>query len=199
MTEPNVSSVLTAPAPAAVYGDGPLSRAVGIAIAGVCCTAPAACVVATVPPPAPFQELSNIRLFNDVAAGLAAVLAWVQQALDTMSEGGGRLVFLLPCAPLLGAPGCVAPSAVTNGVLSMARTLAIELARDQISVNVLVIDDTRLLEEGGKDRGDVDVERGGVAGMLRTQLEALLGPGGEQITGQEIYLTSGSDLGRLHP
>lgn len=81
----------------------------------------------------------------------------------------------------------------------MARTLAIELARDQISVNVLVIDDTRLLEEGRQNRGDVDVGRGGVAGMLRTQLAALLGPGGKEITGQEIYLTSGSDLGRLHP
>jgi len=197
VSEPNGSPVRTAPAAVAVFGDGPLSKAVGIAVAGVRCTAPAACVVATVPPPAPLQELSDIHLSNDVAAALAAVLAWVQQALDTMSEGGGRLVFLLPYAPLLGAPGCVAPSAVTNGVLSMARTLAIELARDQISVNVLAIDDNRLLDEGLHERGDVG--RDGVAGVLATQLAALLGPDGGEITGQEIYLTAGSDLGRLHP
>jgi hypothetical protein len=27
----------------------------------------------------------------------------------------------------------------------------------------------------------------------------LLGPGGQAVTGQEIYLTAGTDLGRLRP
>jgi NAD(P)-dependent dehydrogenase (short-subunit alcohol dehydrogenase family) len=84
----------------------------------------------------------------------------------------------------MAASGYAGASAVTNGVLSMARTLAIELARDSVTVNVLAIDTV------------VGTE---LRGALAAQLSALLGPGGQHITGQEIYLTAGSDLGRLRP
>jgi NAD(P)-dependent dehydrogenase (short-subunit alcohol dehydrogenase family) len=91
-------------------------------------------------------------------------------------------VFVLPHAPLMGASGSVAASAVAGGLLSMARTLAIELARDAVTVNTVAVDATSPPVPG-----------------LSAQLRTLLGSGGETITGQEIYLTAGSDLGRLRP
>jgi NAD(P)-dependent dehydrogenase (short-subunit alcohol dehydrogenase family) len=142
---------------------------------------PAICIVPTVPERAAMANLSDSRLTTEIGDALEDVLAHVQSALDLLHDGG-RLVFLLPHAPLMGAPGSAAASAVANGVLSMARTLAIELARDRIGVNVLAVD---------AEQPDGDA--------LAVQLRALLGSGGQGITGQEIYLTAGSELGRLRP
>jgi NAD(P)-dependent dehydrogenase (short-subunit alcohol dehydrogenase family) len=82
----------------------------------------------------------------------------------------------------MAAPDLAAASAVTNGVLSMARTLAIELGRDAITVNAVALDAT-------------DPAVPALSGVLA----GLLGPGADAVTGQEVYLTAGTDLGRLRP
>jgi NAD(P)-dependent dehydrogenase (short-subunit alcohol dehydrogenase family) len=164
-----------------VVGGGALAVTVRAALDDVAPVAPTACVVPAVPAPAPLAALTDERLAADVGDVLDAVVAHVRDELDRL-RGGGRLVFVLPHTPLMAAPGCAAASAVTNGVLSMARTLAIELARDAIAVNVVVLD-------------AADPAVPALSGLL----SGLLGPGGTAVTGQEIYLTSGTDLGRLRP
>ncbi|HEY0454448.1 hypothetical protein [Actinophytocola sp.] len=164
-----------------VVGGGALLTAVERAAAAVQPSAPAVCVVPRIPARAPLAELSDARLSEEIGDALDETLAAVQQELAFLR--GGRLVFVLPPGPLMAASGYAGASAVTNGVLSMARTLAIELAHDSVTVNVLAID-------------TVGTE---LPGALAGQLAALLGPGGQHITGQEIYLTAGSDLGRLRP
>ncbi|GAA2865557.1 hypothetical protein GCM10010472_23650 [Pseudonocardia halophobica] len=184
--------------PVHVVGGGELGPLVERALETVDAVAPSACVVAPVPRRAPLADLTDARLADEVAGSLEAVLAAVRGELTHLGSGaqrgsgahrgsGGRLVFVLPAEPLMAVGGGTAPSAVTNGVLSMARTLSIELARDAVTVNVLAV----AAEEssGGTDP----------TASLTAQLAALLGPGGERITGQEIYLTAGSDLGRLRP
>jgi NAD(P)-dependent dehydrogenase (short-subunit alcohol dehydrogenase family) len=163
-----------------VVGDGDLAPVVRAALGQVTCEVAAACVVLAVPGPAPLAELTDERLAADVGDVLDAVLAHVQDELDRLR--GGRLVFVLPHGPLMAAPGSAAASAVTNGVLSMARTLAIELARDATTVNVVAV-----------DAANPSVP------ALSGLLSGLLGPGGEAVTGQEVYLTAGTDLGRLRP
>jgi NAD(P)-dependent dehydrogenase (short-subunit alcohol dehydrogenase family) len=165
-----------------VVGGGALLAAVERAAAAVQPSAPAVCVVPRIPARAPLAELSDARLSEEIGDALDETLAAVQRELAFLR--GGRLVFVLPSGPLMAASGYAGASAVTNGVLSMARTLAIELARDSVTVNVLAIDTV------------VGTE---LRGALAAQLSALLGPGGQHITGQEIYLTAGSDLGRLRP
>ncbi|WP_433028292.1 hypothetical protein [Actinomycetospora sp. CA-053990] len=167
---------------ATVLGDGALTPAVREALGGVAPgIATACCVVPRVPGPAPLAALDDERLHHDVGNALAAVLDHVQRAAASFTAGG-RLVFVLPHAPLLGTIDGAAASAVTNGVLSMARTLAIELARDGVTVNVIAVD-----------------EAGPSVRAIAAELEVLLGDAGEDITGQEIYLTAGTDLGRLRP
>ncbi|GAA4709484.1 hypothetical protein GCM10023215_58850 [Pseudonocardia yuanmonensis] len=168
-----------------VVGGGELSPTVDRALTTVAASASSACVVARVPGRTPLTELTDARLAEEVGGALEAVLASVQGELAHLRPGG-RLVFVLPAEPLMAVPGGAAASAVTNGVLSMARTLSIELARDAVAVNVLAV--------AAEDANAIDP-----AGPLAAQLAALLGPGGERITGQEIYLTGGSDLGRLRP
>lgn len=165
-----------------VLGDGALRAAVSAALRSTAPPVePAACLVPRVPDAAPLAELTDERLAADVGDVLAAVLAAVQHTLPAL-RGGGRLVVVLPHVPLMGAAGFGAAAAVAGGVLSLSRTLAIELARDAITVNVVALDAARPAEAA-----------------LAGHLAALLGPGGEAVTGQETYLTAGADLGRLRP
>jgi NAD(P)-dependent dehydrogenase (short-subunit alcohol dehydrogenase family) len=163
-----------------VRGAGALVPAVQEALAAVHPAAPAACIIPAVPASGSLAELTDERL-AEVGDALDAVLAEVQHVLQLL-RGNGRLVFVLPYAPLMATPGGAAASAVTNGVLSLARTLAIELARDSVTVNVLAVDAVAP-----------------AVPALRAQLAALLGEGGGAVTGQEVYLTGGTDLGRLRP
>lgn len=166
--------------PPQVVGGGALASCVRQVAATMVPAAPAVCVVARIPPPVPLAELTDEVLATGVSDALEEVLASVREALATLR--GGRLVFVLPGAPLMAAAGSSAASAVTNGVLSMARTLSIELARDSVTVNVIALD-----------------AEAPSAAALTAQLSVLLSPGGEDITGQEIYLTAGTDLGRMRP
>jgi NAD(P)-dependent dehydrogenase (short-subunit alcohol dehydrogenase family) len=164
-----------------VVGESALAAAVVEALGGLRAVAASACIVPPLPPATPLAELTDERLAADVGDTLDAVLVQVQRECERL-RGGGRLVFVLPHAPLMGASGSAAASAVAGGLLSMARTLAIELARDAITVNTLAVD-----------------AASPPVSALSAQLGTLLGPGGETITGQEIYLTAGHDLGRLRP
>ncbi|HYH35422.1 MAG TPA: hypothetical protein VD814_09755 [Nocardioides sp.] len=172
-----------------VVGSGALTPLVRRAVEVVDASAPTTCVVPRVPGRAPLAELSDVRLADEVGDALDDVLAAVQGELARL-QPGGRLVFVLPAAPLMAVRAGTAASAVAGGVLSMARTLSIELARDAVAVNVVALD-----EDGPADVPPTP-ERGAALGA---QLAALAGPGGERITGQEIYLTAGSDLGRSRP
>ncbi|GAA4879010.1 hypothetical protein [Actinomycetospora straminea] len=164
---------------AVVRGHGAATRLVTDALAVARPTSPSAVVVPAVPDLRPLDELTDERLATDVGDTLDAVLADVRAVLDGAVH---RLVFVLPAAPLMATAGGAAASAVTGGVLSMARTLAIELAREQVAVNVVAVD-----------------PRATTVAALAGQLGVLLGEGGEAITGQEIYLTAGTDLGRIRP
>lgn len=161
-----------------VRGAGALVPAVREALERARPAVPVAVLVPRVPATAPIAELTDDRLGGEVADPLDAVLADVQAVLGDVD----RIVFVLPHDPLLGVAGGTAASAVANGVLSMARTLAIELARDRVTVNVVALDPA-----------------GAAVVALADQLAVLTGEAGDAVTGQEIYLTAGTDLGRLRP
>ncbi|SFN59600.1 hypothetical protein SAMN05216207_101769 [Pseudonocardia ammonioxydans] len=163
---------------AVVRGAGTLVPSVRDALARARPAAPVAVLVPRVPATGPLTELSDDRLDDEVAGPLGAVLADVQAVLGEVD----RLVFVLPHAPLMALAGGSAASAVANGVLSMARTLAIELARDRVTVNVVAVDPAAP-----------------AVAALADQLTVLTGGSGDAVTGQEIYLTAGTDLGRLRP
>lgn len=161
-----------------VRGAGALAPAVRDALERARPAVRVAVLVPRVPATTPLAELTDDRLDGEVADPLDAVLADVQAVLGEVD----RLVFVLPHGPLMAVTGGTAASAVANGVLSMARTLAIELARDRVTVNVVALDPAAP-----------------AVAALAGQLAVLTGEGGDAVTGQEIYLTAGTDLGRLRP
>ena len=83
----------------------------------------------------------------------------------------------------MGEPSASASAAVVGGVLWMARTLAIELGRDGVTVNVVVVDPS-----------------GSTSSVRHSPTSSPpCSAGGAGLTGQEIYVTGGVELGRLRP
>jgi len=99
---------------------------------------------------------------------------------------GGHVLALLPAAAAMSDALDTPTSALTGGMLSLSRTLALELRKLDITVNTL------LYEGGG---GDEIAYMADVAALLAT----LAAQADGAITGQEIYACNGNDVGRLHP
>jgi hypothetical protein len=140
---------------------------------------PAACLVPDVPGERDLTALSDELLDTEIGDVLGDVLAEIQRLLPELT-GNGRLVFVLPHDAVLGKPHAVAAGAVTGGILSLARTLAIELARVGVTVNTLLVAD-------------------GAETAVARQVATLVAADAADITGQEIYVTAGRGLGRLRP
>ncbi|HEU5036662.1 MAG TPA: hypothetical protein VFT70_06650 [Nocardioides sp.] len=100
---------------------------------------------------------------------------------DRSGRDSGSITIVLPAAATLGQAGASVAGAFCGGMLSLARTLAIELKRQRIRVNTVL----------------VDQHVPGVVASLATQATALMSMPG--VTGQEIYLADGLDCGRIRP
>lgn len=104
----------------------------------------------------------------------------------------GRVIALLPGGATMGEPGEVINSALAGAMLSLFRTVALEMRSTPVTVNTLVYA-TRAAEgpPGGEVLGDPEA--------LASMIASLLGSGAGGINGQEIYALAGADVGRLHP
>ncbi|MFG1891625.1 hypothetical protein ACGFIR_27610 [Micromonospora sp. NPDC049051] len=134
----------------------------------------------------PVDSAGTTQLHEDpeqVMRVLAEVVGFVKEALASRSGTLDTITILVGEPETLGMEGRHLDSAVAGALLSMGRTWAIEFARDGIRVNTLV-------------HGDLDDP--GILAAVVGQLGLLGSPQGRAITGQEIYLCAGADLGRLH-
>jgi NAD(P)-dependent dehydrogenase (short-subunit alcohol dehydrogenase family) len=87
---------------------------------------------------APAEKISR-ELWNDtVNLNLTAAFFCVQPAIPAMRERRfGRIVFIASTAGLKGYPYVAAYVAAKHGVVGLARALAVETARDGITVNAV--------------------------------------------------------------
>lgn len=118
---------------------------------------------------------------------LTACFALMKTALARFEDSGsqGRLFSVLPVDAVMGDPGDPVNSAVAGGMLSLFRTVAMELRRLPVTANTIVAPPWP---------ADADAAAGAAA-MLR----ALCAPDMQQVNGQEIYAAAAADVGRLHP
>jgi NAD(P)-dependent dehydrogenase (short-subunit alcohol dehydrogenase family) len=138
-------------------------------------------VVPRVPDAGDFAQMTDQELDTDLGGALSELLAWVQAVVQQLADSRGHLIIVLPAEPTLGQVGAAMSGTFCGAALSMARTLAIELDREHITVNTVM---------HGEPTPAI---RTGFAAQLQALVE------GDAITGQEIYVTSGTDLGRLRP
>jgi hypothetical protein len=121
--------------------------------------------------------------WDSVQHELTNVFRLVQGCIRASStEGrGGHLFGLVPANAAMGDPADCHGSALAGGVLSLWRTLALEVVKFKMTANVVLYGERT-------DWRDL-------AAMIQTLLSQSHGT----ITGQEIYADAGLDGGRLHP
>ncbi|WHZ10953.1 MAG: Oxidoreductase, short-chain dehydrogenase/reductase family [Burkholderiaceae bacterium] len=153
----------------------------------------------------PDVKLADLDALLDLHLGCAIQL--VQAALPTMrAQHFGRVV-LLSSRAALGLATRTSYSATKAGMLGMARTWALELARDGITVNVVAPGPIRTdmfydVVEQGSDReralaASIPVGRLGEADDVARCVSFLADPDNGFVTGQVLYVCGGTSIGSL--
>ena len=142
-----------------------------------------------------------------VALHLGCAVQLVQAALPCMrAQHFGRIV-LLSSRAAVGMPTRTAYSATKSGMLGMARTWALELAADGITVNVVAPGPIRTdmfydVVEAGSDKeralaASVPVRRLGESADVARAVRFFAEPANSFVTGQVLYVCGGTSVGSL--
>jgi len=138
-----------------------------------------------------------------IAVNLTGTFICVQAALpDMVAAGWGRIVTISSSSAQSGAPNMTHYAASKGGVISLTKALAVELARQGITVNTIPpsLVDTPMARgaEAAEDFPGVDVVgpmvplgRAGTPADIAAACSFLCGESGSYITGQVIGVNGG--------
>jgi NAD(P)-dependent dehydrogenase (short-subunit alcohol dehydrogenase family) len=153
----------------------------------------------------PEVKLDDLDALVDLHLGCAIQL--VQAALPAMKQRRFGRVVLLSSRAALGLQTRTAYSATKAGMLGMARTWALELAPEGITVNVVAPGPVRtdmfydVVEKGSeKERilaASVPVRRLGLPDDVARAVSFFVDPENSFVTGQVLYVCGGTSVGSL--
>lgn len=184
-------------------------KATGEAAAGIARQYPVTTVIhnAGVIRPALLGEVRLDDLDALVDIHLGAAIQLVQVALPTMRARCFGRVILLSSRAALGLQTRTNYSATKAGMLGMARTWALELAPDGITVNVVAPGPIRTdmfydVVDAGSDKerqlaASVPVRRLGESADVARAVTFFADPANSFVTGQVLYVCGGTSVGSL--
>lgn len=153
----------------------------------------------------PEVELEDLDALVNLHLGSAVLL--VQAALPTMRARRFGRILLMSSRAALGAQTRTSYSATKAGMLGMARTWALELARDGITVNVVAPGPVHTemffdVIPAGSEReqklaASIPVGRVGEPGDVARAVSFFIHPDAGFITGQTLYVCGGASLGSI--
>lgn len=153
-----------------------------------------------------FQALGDITAESwdrIIAVNLTGTFACVQAAVpDMLAAGGGRIVTIASSSAQSGAPHMAHYAASKGGVISLTKSLAVELARQGITANAITpsLVDTPMARaaEAAGDFPGVDViapmvplGRAGTPDDIAAACSFLCSDGGSYVTGQVLGVNGG--------
>jgi ketoreductase len=135
----------------------------------------------------PLDDPDDARWDAILATNLTAVFRVIREAARHLSEGG-RVINLSSVLGRFGVPGYAAYAASKHGVIGLTRSLALELAPRQITVNAICPGwvETEMAREGFRGLGSE--EQGRQAAARMAPLNRVLHP--DEIAGLVAYLAS---------
>jgi 2-hydroxycyclohexanecarboxyl-CoA dehydrogenase len=151
----------------------------------------------------PLMEISAERWDRIIAVNLTGTFSCVQTAVpDMLDAGWGRIVTISSQSAQSGAPNMAHYSASKGGVIALTKALAVDLARQGITVNTISpsIVDTPMARaaEAAGDFPGVDVVgpmvplgRAGTPADIAAACSFLCAESGSYITGQIIGVNGG--------
>lgn len=153
----------------------------------------------------PEVELEDLDALVNLHLGSAVLL--VQAALPAMRARQFGRILLMSSRAALGAQTRTSYSATKAGMLGMARTWALELARDGITVNVVAPGPvhTEMFYDvipAGSEReqklaASIPVGRVGEPGDVARAVSFFIHPDAGFVTGQTLYVCGGASLGSI--
>ena len=153
----------------------------------------------------PEVKLADLDALVDLHLGCAVQL--VQASLPAMRARGFGRVVLLSSRAALGLATRTSYSATKAGMMGMARTWALELAPEGITVNVVAPGPIRTdmfhdVIDAGSEReralaASMPVRRLGEADDVARAVRFFADPANSFITGQVLYVCGGSSVGSL--
>jgi 3-oxoacyl-[acyl-carrier protein] reductase len=153
----------------------------------------------------PEVDLTDLHALVDLHLGAAVTL--VQAMLPRMRERRFGRIVLMSSRAALGAQTRTSYSATKAGMLGMARTWALELARDGITVNVVAPGPVHSemfydVIPAGSERErklaeSIPVGRVGEPGDVARAVSFFIHPEAGFVTGQMLYVCGGASLGSL--
>ena len=154
----------------------------------------------------PDVELDDLQALSQLHLG--AAIALVQAALPAMKKNRFGRIVLMSSRGALGLATRTAYAATKAGMVGMARTWALELAGDGITVNVVApgpIADTEMFRgivpEGSEREkalaAAIPVKRLGQSGDVARAVMFFCDPANGFVTGQTLYVCGGASLGTI--
>jgi NAD(P)-dependent dehydrogenase (short-subunit alcohol dehydrogenase family) len=150
-------------------------------------------------------RLSDLDVLMDLHLGAAIQL--VQAALPAMRAAQYGRVVLLSSRAALGVPTRTLYSATKAGMIGMARTWALELAPEGITVNVVAPGPVRTdmfydIVEAGSEResklaSSIPVGRLGESADVARAVRFFVAPEAGFVTGQTLFVCGGSSVGSI--
>jgi 3-oxoacyl-[acyl-carrier protein] reductase len=139
---------------------------------------------------------------------LTAALTFVQAALPSMRAAGFGRIVLVASRAALGLATRIAYSVTKAGMIGMARTWALELAPDGITVNVVApgpVRETEMFHDvvpADSPRAEalaaaIPVKRQGAPDDVALAVMFFASPSSSFITGQTLFVYGGSSIGSI--
>jgi 3-oxoacyl-[acyl-carrier protein] reductase len=154
----------------------------------------------------PDVELNDLRALSQLHLGAAIEL--VQATLPAMKKNKFGRVVLMSSRAALGLATRTAYAATKAGMVGMARTWALELAGDGITVNVVApgpISDTEMFRSIVSENSErekalaaaIPVQRLGHSDDVARAVMFFCDPANSFVTGQTLYVCGGASLGTI--
>src|SRR4029079_19365774 len=153
----------------------------------------------------PDVELDDLQALSQLHLG--AAIALVQAALPAMKKIQFGRIVLMSSRGALGLATRTAYAATKAGMVGMARTWALELAGDGITVNVIApgpvhTDSLDAVIPAGSDRerrlaASIPVQRIGEPDDVARAVSFFVDPANGFVTGQLLYVCGGASLGSI--
>jgi NAD(P)-dependent dehydrogenase (short-subunit alcohol dehydrogenase family) len=150
-------------------------------------------------------ETADLEMLTRIHLGAAITLA--QAALPSLRACGGGRIVLISSRAAMGLQTRTCYSATKSGMLGMARTWALELAADGITVNVVApgpIAETEMFDDTITDddkrraiAAAIPVQRLGSPLDVARAVAFFLSPDNSFVTGQTLFVCGGASIGSL--
>jgi NAD(P)-dependent dehydrogenase (short-subunit alcohol dehydrogenase family) len=150
-------------------------------------------------------ELADLEMVSNIHIGAAITLA--QAVLPGMKAAGNGRIILISSRAALGLQTRTCYSATKSGMIGMARTWALELGPEGITVNVVApgpIAETEMFDDAIQEQekrdaiaASIPVKRLGNPSDVARAVQFFLSPENSFITGQTLLVCGGASLGSL--